>query len=51
VHSALRPENGFGEEFGEMLAYAQDFGYDGSDPSVTFSADVSSTFLQVDCKC
>jgi len=41
VHAALRPDNGFGEEFGEMLAYAQDFGYDGSDPSVTFSADVT----------
>ncbi|TKA25132.1 hypothetical protein B0A49_13747, partial [Cryomyces minteri] len=26
--------NGYGEQVGEMYAYFQDFGYDGSDPSV-----------------
>lgn len=39
-HAKLAP-NGYGEEIGEMFAYAQDYGYDGSDPSVVFSADVS----------
>jgi hypothetical protein len=38
-HAKLAP-NGYGEEIGEMFAYAQDYGYDGSDPSVVFSADV-----------
>ncbi|KAH8169126.1 nmrA-like family protein [Sarocladium implicatum] len=32
-HAALAPW-GFGEEIGEMFAYAMDFGYDGGDPSV-----------------
>ncbi|OBT90381.1 hypothetical protein VE02_00770 [Pseudogymnoascus sp. 03VT05] len=32
-HSKLAP-GGYGEEMAEMYAYAQDFGYDGSDPSV-----------------
>ncbi|TKA68787.1 hypothetical protein B0A49_06279 [Cryomyces minteri] len=32
-HAKLSP-NGYGEQVGEMYAYFQDFGYDGSDPSV-----------------
>ena len=32
---------GVGEELGEMFAYAVEFGYDGSDPSVISSKDVS----------
>jgi hypothetical protein len=31
---------GYGEEIGEMYAYAQDFGYWGGDPSVIFPKDV-----------
>ena len=50
-HAKLAPENGFGEEIGEMLAYAQNYGYDGSDPSVVFSADVSRMFVRIDCRC
>lgn len=37
---ALAP-GGYGEEIGEMYAYAQDFGYWGRDPSVIFPKDVS----------
>jgi hypothetical protein len=32
---------GYGEEIGEMYAYAQDFGYWGGDPSVIYARDVS----------
>jgi hypothetical protein len=32
---------GYGEEIGEMYAYAQDFGYWGGDPSVIYAKDVS----------
>ncbi|UKZ48012.1 hypothetical protein TrVGV298_002248 [Trichoderma virens] len=32
-HAKLAP-GGYGEEIAEMYAYAQDYGYDGSDPSV-----------------
>ncbi|RFU81652.1 nadp-binding [Trichoderma arundinaceum] len=32
-HAKLAP-GGYGEEIAEMLAYSQDFGYDGGDPSV-----------------
>lgn len=39
-HSELAP-GGFGEEMGEMYAYAQDFGYDGCDPSVITVQQVS----------
>jgi len=40
-HDKLAP-GGFGEEMAEMYAYAMDFGYDGSDPSVTYAKDVSA---------
>lgn len=33
---------GYGEEMAEMYAYAQDFGYDGSDPSVITVQQVSA---------
>jgi hypothetical protein len=39
-HDKLAP-GGYGEEIAEMYAYAQDFGYDGSDPSVVYAQDVS----------
>ncbi|KFY54197.1 hypothetical protein V497_07886 [Pseudogymnoascus sp. VKM F-4516 (FW-969)] len=39
-HSNLAP-GGYGEEMAEMYAYAQDFGYDGSDPSVVTVQEVS----------
>lgn len=39
-HSQLAPE-GLGANLGEMHAYAQDFGYDGGDPNVIYSKDVS----------
>jgi hypothetical protein len=39
---------GYGEEIGEMYAYAQDFGYWGLDPSVIFAKDVG--FLRFDMK-
>jgi hypothetical protein len=42
-HAKLAP-NGYGEEIAEMYAYAQDFGYDGSDPSVIYAQDVSSDY-------
>jgi hypothetical protein len=33
-----------------MYAYAQDFGYDGSDPSVIYAQDVSSDYRAMhDC--
>jgi len=32
---------GYGEDIGEMYAYAQNFGYWGGDPSVAFAKDVS----------
>ena len=38
-HDKLAP-GGYGEEMAEMYGYAQDFGYDGSDPSVTYAKDV-----------
>jgi hypothetical protein len=41
-HDKLAP-GGYGEEMAEMYAYAQDFGYDGSDPSVIYAKDVSHT--------
>ena len=40
VMDKLAP-GGYGEEIGEMYAYAQDFGYWGLDPSVIFAKDVS----------
>jgi len=39
-HAKLAP-GGYGEEMAEMYAYAMDFGYDGSDPSVHYAKDVS----------
>jgi len=39
-HAKLAP-GGYGEEMAEMYAYAMDFGYDGSDPSVRYAKDVS----------
>lgn len=43
---------GFGEEIGEMLAYSQDFGYWGGDPSVIYPKDVSGASLfPVLCQC
>jgi hypothetical protein len=39
-HDKLAP-GGYGEEMAEMYAYALEFGYDGSDPSVTYAQDVS----------
>jgi hypothetical protein len=39
-HGKLLP-GGFGEELGEMFAYAMDFGYWGGDPSVVYPKDVS----------
>lgn len=39
-HAKLAP-GGYGEEIAEMYAYAQDFGYDGSDPSVVSAQQVS----------
>lgn len=48
-HAALAPW-GFGEEIGEMFAYAMDFGYDGGDPSVQSAKEVSLP-LQVSCDC
>ncbi|KAF3057505.1 NmrA family domain-containing protein 1 [Trichoderma lentiforme] len=41
-HAKLAPW-GFGKEIAEMLAYAQEFGYDGSDPTI-----VSAQQLEVD---
>lgn len=38
--SKLSPE-GYGEEIAEMYGYAQDFGYDGSDPTVITPDQVS----------
>jgi hypothetical protein len=38
-HDKLAP-GGYGEEMAEMYAYAMDFGYDGSDPSVVYAQDV-----------
>ncbi|KAK2616287.1 hypothetical protein QQS21_000721 [Conoideocrella luteorostrata] len=38
-HDKLAP-GGYGEEIGEMFAYAQDFGYDGGDPSVIHAQDL-----------
>jgi hypothetical protein len=39
-HDKLAP-GGYGEEMAEMYGYAQDFGYDGSDPSIVYAKDVS----------
>ncbi|KAL7904116.1 hypothetical protein GGI35DRAFT_490824 [Trichoderma velutinum] len=39
-HAKLAP-GGYGEEMAEMYAYAQDYGYDGSDPSVITAHQVS----------
>lgn len=39
-HSKIAP-GGYGEEMAEMYAYAQDFGYDGGDPSVITVQQVS----------
>ncbi|KAL7912347.1 hypothetical protein GGI35DRAFT_492245 [Trichoderma velutinum] len=38
-HDKLAP-GGYGEEIAEMYAYAQDFGYDGGDPSVIYAQDL-----------
>lgn len=40
-HDKLAP-GGYGEEIAEMYAYAQDFGYDGGDPSVIYVQDVGA---------
>lgn len=40
-HAKLAP-GGYGEEIAEMYAYAQDFGYDGGDPSVISAKEVST---------
>lgn len=39
-HAKLMP-GGYGEEMGEMFAYAMDFGYWGGDPAVVYPKDVS----------
>ena len=36
---------GFGKEMAEMYAYASEFGYDGSDPSIVLPKDVSHLFI------
>ena len=41
---------GLGKEIGEMFAYAAEFGYDGSDPSIIHPKDVSTWFLSVNFK-
>jgi hypothetical protein len=38
-HGKLAP-GGYGDEMAQMYAYAMDFGYDGSDLSVTYAKDV-----------
>jgi hypothetical protein len=47
AHADLAPE-GFGDEMAQMYAYAQDFGYDGSDPSVIHANSVSTYTPAVD---
>jgi hypothetical protein len=44
-HDKLFP-GGYGEEIGEMFAYALEFGYWGKDPSVIFPKDVSDAHLR-----
>ncbi|KAK5046194.1 hypothetical protein LTR84_008651 [Exophiala bonariae] len=45
-HAQLAP-GGYGEEMAEMYAYAQDFGYDGSDPSVIYAQDLGVDLHEV----
>ena len=39
------PVPGLGRELGEMFLFMDEFGYDGSDPSVVHAQDVSQVYL------
>jgi hypothetical protein len=43
VFEKVIPVPGLGKEIGEMLAYIDEFGYDGSDPTVVHPEDVSNS--------
>jgi hypothetical protein len=45
-HDKLSP-GGPSEEMAEMYAYAMDFGYDGSDPSVVYARDVRLPLIPI----
>jgi hypothetical protein len=49
-HDKFAP-GGYGEEIGEMYAYALEFGYWGKDPSVVFAKDVSEIPLRREGGC